>query len=191
MSASRIDRVFLRGLATILPVTLTLYIVWWLVSGAENVLGSLIRTVLPDAWYWHGMGILMGVLLVFVVGLFMSAWFARSVYGLGERLLERIPIVKSIYGMLRDMLGFFTQQKQAQFSHVVLVRFGEHRILGLVTREDLGSLPFGIGGDGKVCVYIPMSYQIGGFTFLVPRTALTPVAMSMEEAMRFAVTAGM
>jgi uncharacterized membrane protein len=65
------------------------------------------------------------------------------------------------------------------------------RLIGFITREDFGDLPVGIGGDDAVAVYLPMSYQIGGFTTMVPRSAVQPVDMSIEQAMRFAVTAGM
>jgi uncharacterized membrane protein len=90
-------------------------------------------------------------------------------------------------------MGFFGGSDKGKFNKVVMVSLGGTgaRILGLVTREDFGSLPAGIGGDDRVAVYLPMSYQVGGFTAIVPRSAIEQVEMSMEEAMRFAVTAGM
>jgi uncharacterized membrane protein len=64
-------------------------------------------------------------------------------------------------------------------------------VLGFVTREDFGTMPVGLGGPDVVAVYLPMSYQIGGYTVLLPRRLVEPVDMSVEDALRFTVTAGM
>jgi uncharacterized membrane protein len=60
-----------------------------------------------------------------------------------------------------------------------------------VSRADFEGLPEGVGHKGEVAVYLPMSYQIGGYTLLVPRELLIPVRMSREEAMKFILTAGL
>jgi uncharacterized membrane protein len=64
------------------------------------------------------------------------------------------------------------------------------RLVGFLMREDLGELPSEAGG-GRVAVYLPMSYQIGGYTVLVPPESVKPAGMSREEAMRFVLTAGL
>src|SRR5687767_5944639 len=117
MSArSRVDKIFLRGLAAFVPAALTLYIVYWMVAALENVTRALITYVVPERYVVPGMGLLIAVAVIFLLGLFLSAYLARAVYGFGERLVERIPIVKSIYGMIRDMLEFFTHQKRARYA---------------------------------------------------------------------------
>jgi uncharacterized membrane protein len=63
--------------------------------------------------------------------------------------------------------------------------------MGFVTRDDLAGLPPGMGEPGMIMVYMPMSYQVGGYTALVPRASVQPVDMSFEEAMRFTLTAGL
>jgi uncharacterized membrane protein len=60
-----------------------------------------------------------------------------------------------------------------------------------VTREDFSSLPGKLGASDTVGVYLPMSYQIGGYTVFLPRSAIEPIDMSVEDAMRFTLTAGM
>jgi uncharacterized membrane protein len=67
---------------------------------------------------------------------------------------------------------------------------GGMRLLGFLTRADFDDVP-GVAGEGEVAVYLPMSYQVGGFTVLLPRSAVTPVPMSREEAMKFILTAGL
>ena len=187
-----LSKIFFTGLAAVLPVLLTFYILVWLGSKAESVFGGTINLLLPEHWYKPGMGLVAGVLFIFLVGLTLRAWVVRRFFSLGERLLSRIPLVKAIYGSIRDLMGFFGGKDQG-FSQVVLVRLGDTqmKLLGFVTREDFSDLPAGLAGNGIVAVYLPMSYQIGGYTVMLPRSAIEPVNMSMQEAMKFAVTAGM
>jgi uncharacterized membrane protein len=115
------------------------------------------------------------------------------VFRWGEQLVERIPLVKALYGSVRDLMGFFSNSDEETTRQAVMVTVGNTplRLIGFITREDFSDLPVGIGGDDDVAVYLPMSYQIGGFTTMVPRSAVRLVDMSIEQAMRFAVTAGM
>jgi uncharacterized membrane protein len=108
-------------------------------------------------------------------------------------MIHRIPLVKLIYGSVRDLMNFFSGSEKKGFSQVVVVRLGDAdaRVLGFVTREDLSGLPPGINDGDRVAVYLPMSYQVGGYTLLVPRSAILPVDMSMQEGMRFVITGGM
>jgi uncharacterized membrane protein len=186
-------RMFLTGLAAVLPVTVTLYVVYWLGSTAEAFLGGGLKMLIPDSRYWPGMGVVAGLVLVFVIGALMKAWLFRKLFRWGERLVERIPLVKALYGAVRDLMGFFSGSDTKAMRRAVMVTVGNTpvRLIGFVTREHFGDLPAGIGGDDTVAVYLPMSYQIGGFTTFVPRSAIQPVDMSIEQAMRFAVTAGM
>lgn len=190
-----ISKTFLTGLVTIVPVVVTFYVLWWLSVTAESILGRLIRHVLPEDLYRPGMGVIAGLVIVFSVGLLMKAWIFRRVFRWWEGLLARIPLVKSVYGAIKDFLQFVSGPGKARNagSQVVMVSFGGSGIefLGLVTRSDLSDVPCGTGSKESVAVYLPLSYQIGGITAMVPRSALRPVQMTMEAAMRFALTAGM
>jgi len=186
-------RMFLTGLAGVLPVMVTLYVLYWLRSTAEAFLGGGLKMLIPDSLYWPGMGVVAGIALVFTIGVLMNAWLFRTFLGWGESLLERIALVKTLYGAVRDLMGFFSGSDKKTMSKAVVVSVGNTglRFIGFVTREDFRDLPTGTGGDDTVAVYLPMSYQMGGFTTMVPRSAVEPINMSIEQAMRFAVTAGM
>lgn len=188
----RIIRKLLAGLATILPVLITAYLIYWLAKSAEKSLGSLIRLILPEGWYWPGMGIAAAIVLIFVVGLLMQAWGVRSLVAWVERIVLRIPLIKTVYGAVRDLIGFITQSKDSGLRQVVAVTIGDKylKLIGFVTREDLTGLPKEIGGHDRIAVYLPMSYQLGGYTVIVPRSAVKPVDMSLEEATRFVLTGG-
>lgn len=184
-------RIFLTGLLTVLPVIVTLYFVLWVLSVLEKFFGKQVLLVIPDEWYRTGMGLAVAVVFVFLVGLLMHAILFRRLFGWTEKVLLEIPLVRSVYAALRDLLGLFAQHKEPSLQVVSLNLPGNLRLLGFVTRSDFSDAPAGIARAGEVAVYLPMSYQIGGYTVLVPRSACTPVEMSREEAMKFILTAGL
>jgi uncharacterized membrane protein len=137
------------------------------------------------------MGLVVAVVFVFLVGLLMHAILFRRVFAEAERLLLEIPLVRSVYAALRDLLGLFAQHKEPSLQVVSLDLPGNLRVLGFVTRTDFSDAPAGIARADEVAVYLPMSYQVGGYTVFVPKSACTPVEMSREEAMKFILTAGL
>lgn len=192
-SARRVSRIFLRGLVVVLPIVITLALVYWLIVSTEALLGSIVKLVLPDRYYTTGLGVLLGMLLVFVAGLTINVWLTRMLLNRAEALMERIPIVKSVYGAIRDLAGFLsTDRSRQRFQKVVMVTVGEMRIMGFITREDFSGQPRDIApADDAIAVYLPMSYQIGGFTVFLPRANVQPIDMTIEDAMRYTLTAGM
>lgn len=193
-SARRASRIFLRGLVVVLPIVITLAVVYWLVVSAEALLGGIVRLMLPDRYYTKGLGVLLGVILIFVAGLTINVWITRVLLDRAEALMARIPVIKSIYGAIRDLAAFFsTDSSKARFHKVVVVTMGDGmRLVGFVTREDFADQPPALArAQDTVAVYLPMSYQIGGFTIFLPRSQVEPIDMSMEDAMRFTLTAGM
>lgn len=187
---STLTQIFLRGLGTVLPVALTLYLIYWLAVSSEQVLGKGIKLILPDEYYWPGMGLAAGIALTFAVGLLVRAWFIRTLWRWSEKLLESIPLVKTVYTGLRDIFSFAAGDKQKQgLGRVVRVKLpGNMRMIGFVTSESPSWRP---RDDVHVAVYIPLSYQIGGHTVLIHPDKLEPLDMKVEDAMRLALTAGM
>lgn len=189
----RLTAIFVQGLIALLPLAVTIAILWWLGITAERTLGGAIRWALPEEWYVRGMGIAAGVIVIFLVGVLMNIYGVPKLIRLGEKFIGRIPLVKTVYGAVRDLLGFFSQPgSDRAVSKVVIVTFGtsDVRAVGLLTRERFEDLPQGLGGEGYVVVFFPYSYQVGGFTMILPRTSVQPLDMRLEDAMRFIVTAG-
>ncbi|MBN2128973.1 MAG: DUF502 domain-containing protein [Sedimentisphaerales bacterium] len=188
----KIGKLFLQGLMAILPIVVTVYLVYWLAVSAESVLGKALRFVLSERYYVPGLGVLAGFLITLGIGVLLRIWLFRKVFSLGERLLKKIPGIKSLYGSIRDLVGFFDASKKKEFDKTVMVRVGDGhtRLMGLVTREDFNGLPEGIGDNNTVAVYLPMSYQLGGFTIMVPREQTEAVDLKVDEAMQFVLTAG-
>jgi len=187
-----ISKSIITGLVTLLPVVLTLYFLYWLTVSAELALGGLIRGVLPDHLYWPGMGLVAGVAAVFLVGLLMQTYVMQLVFAKGEQLLYHMPVIKSVYRAIRDFFDYFSPTRKKDFEQVVAVAFGDPtmEVVGFVTQAISKHLPPGLRKEDSILVYLPLSYMIGGYTVLVSRRNVRPIEMSMEEAMRFTLTAG-
>ena len=188
-----IGRIFLTGMLTVLPVLATIYLVVWLVTAAERFVGKQLMWLIPDEYYRAGMGLVLALVIIFLVGLLMHALLFRRLFGWAERLFLEIPLVRSVYGALKDLFGLFASQQEESALQVVSVTLPGTRMraLGFVTRREFEGLPEGVGREGEIAVYLPMSYQIGGYTLFVPREQAVPVAMSREDAMKFILTAGL
>ncbi len=180
-------RIFVTGALVVIPFAVTAWVAWW----AATQMARLGQRVLPrgpeeaPAWMpWAGVAAILAV--VYLIGLLMHWCVFRWIVGLLERLLGRLPIVKTLYESVRDILRLFSGEAQ-QMGQVVRYRLPgtDAQLLGIQTSTS----PRGADAPGKVAVYLPMSYQIGGFTLYLPADAVEPVDMSVEEALKLAATA--
>jgi uncharacterized membrane protein len=188
----KIAALFLRGLSAILPIALTLYILYWLATSAESLLGGVIKFVITKKYYVPGMGVVVGFLLTIAVGILLHMWLFRKALDLFENIFNRIPLIKSLYNSIRDMMDFFDKSQKKKFDTVVMANIGDPdaNLMGLVTRDSFSDLPEGVGDEQTVAVYLPMSYQMGGFTVMIPRSKIRAVDMNVEDALQFVLTAG-
>src|SRR6476619_7176176 len=186
----KLGSILLKGLVTILPIGLTVYFVYWLGVTTETLLSKPIKWVIADSNYWPGMGLITGFLILFVVGLAVNAFLVRRLLGVGEELLMRVPVVKTVYSAIRDMTRLVnTDKKKGDLDRVVTLDIGYGKMIGFVTQEHANTLGIG-GGDDLVAVYLPMSYQIGGYTIYLPRSRVVETDLTVEQAMRIVLTGG-
>jgi len=185
-----IGKLFLKGLAVVIPAVLTLAIFWWMARGAERLLGGLIIRILPEGWYIPGMGLVSALAITILIGLLTHVLLFQRLFDLGDRILNRLPLFKTIYAAIKDFIGYFSPDGSKAMSKVVLIKLPgqEFELLGFVTREDFSKLPLDLTVEDPVAVYLPMSYQIGGYTLFLPRSCLTPVNMSFEDGMKLVLT---
>lgn len=179
---------FLRGLGVVLPIGVTVYLMYALGLAAESAARHILLLLLPADWYAPGVGLLVVVLIIFAVGLLVKIPGMGIMVYLAEWVFNRLPVVRSVYSMLKDFVGFMSSSSKSGGGRPVLVTLApDVEVVGLLTNDSPEPLD---GGDGQVYVFLPMSYQIGGYSVLVPRAAIKPLGMSMEDAMSFVVTAG-
>lgn len=192
MFMNKLGNLLMKGFATILPVSLTIYVIWWLATTAETLLRRIITIIVPEEHYWPGLGLIVGFLILLAVGAMVNAYLVRRAIRAWEELLGRIPVVKTIYGAIRDLTNFLPSGTQRRdLRSVVVYQLNGARIVGFVTRDDLPELEAQAGGIDLVAVYFPMSYQIGGYTLYLPKSELQILDMPVETAMRMVLTGAM
>ena len=187
---NRIWKWFLHGIALIAPVALTVTLLVWLAAWSERTFGTAIRAILPDGWYFQGLGLISGFVVTLIVGLAANLFLVRWAVRLIEALLARIPLVTSLFQAFKDIARLIARDTDDALGQVVAVDIGGTQLVGFVTQHE-ALLP-GVKEDTAplVAVYLAMSYQLGGYTLFVNRDQLEEVGMSMKDASRYILTAG-
>jgi uncharacterized membrane protein len=184
---------FFRGLITILPVALTVYLLAIFLMWTESIAIAMVRPFIGD-FYVPGMGLVLGILCIIGIGYLVSKRRVRQAFSIVERPFTSIPVIKSVYSSLKSFADYFSPgAKQGQGQQVVILRKpgDQMEIVGLITRHGTEGLPPGFLPGGRVAVYLPMGYMIGGYTVFVPTEWVQPIDMSVEEAMRSSLIAWM
>lgn len=182
---------FMTGLLAILPLALTFYVLFWLVTTFESLFRGVFDIFLPLNWYIPGMGVIFGVFFIFVIGLVLQSLVFQQLKSLIESFLERFPLVGDIYESFNGLMKYLAGNgKQNANEQVVVVSIDGMNLLGIVTSSDLSNAPHGITKGDMIAVYLPMSYQIGGYTVYIARDRVIPVEMNKKEALRWTLTGG-
>lgn len=189
---SHFGRLFLTGLIVLLPVTLSVYLLYWLGTASEQLFGRVAGRILPHTWYVPGTGLLLMIGLIMLVGLFMQSKHVSRLWRWIDHRLLSIPVFKTLYAGLRDLMDFVSKSSNQRPETVVSVQLAEDiSVLGFVTRADLRDLFGDQERSDRIAVYLPMSFQIGGYTVFIPKSKISPVNIDVEKALRFTVTGGM
>ncbi|MDR3556791.1 MAG: DUF502 domain-containing protein [Syntrophobacteraceae bacterium] len=182
-----------RGFVVIVSFLFTLAVAFWIVAGLEHFLGGAMRYILP--FYIPGMGILGFILLLFLVGRFLDKDRPGSkLIQFGGRQLERAPFLNTPYSGIRDLIRSVSMagQRGKDAKQVVLVPLKDDiQVMGIVTSEDVPAVYGAFAGEAAMAVYIPFSYQLGGFTVYVPSRLLKPLDISVGQAMELVLSAAM
>jgi len=174
-----IFKYFLRGLLYTVPLALTVYIIYQ----PFIFIDGLVPFPIP------GLGILTFFAFITLVGLLGSSFLLRPLRRYWDELLTRLPLVKTIYSAIHDLMSAFVGDKK-RFNVPVLVQLSKDaqlERLGFITQEDLTIL--GID-QSKVAVYLPHSYNVSGNVYIVPRESVQPLDANSAEVMKFIVSGG-
>ena len=170
---------FLQGLLYIVPITVTLYVVYWTFQKIDGIL----------PFQFPGLGLIIIIALITFIGFVGSAIIASPINAFFQRLLKRPPLLQTIYSSVKDLMSTFVGKKKG-FSQPVLIKLYENSTIeriGFITNEDLSTLQI---KEGKVLVYLPHSYAFSGQLFVVDRNYITPVDSSSSEIMKLIISGG-
>jgi uncharacterized membrane protein len=197
---TRLRNLFLQGIALLAPLALTIALIVWLGHSVEVVIGGALKQLLPSGWYIPGLGLAVGLALTVALGLLANLFLVRWLLTLLERVLDRIPLVKSLFKGLKDIARFFEQDGDERMGRPVSVSLplaeGDMRLVGFVMQENADLPGPGSPGTGeqdekdRMAVYLPMSYQVGGYTLYLDRARVRPLEVGRDEALRAVLTGG-
>ena len=188
-----LKRYFVNGLQALLPLALTIAVVYWILSTLEDIFDDILMLFIPPQYYFWGMGLIAGVVFIFVLGIFVNFWLGAKIHALIDKIVERIPLVKTIYNAIRDIADYLQSKDKDPDSQVVMVDLpGVGKVVGVVMRSKVEApvIAKHLDNEPHCIVYLPMSYQIGGYSIIIPKSRVIPVDLSVEEGLRFALTAG-
>ncbi len=191
-------KVFVQGLVIVSPLLLTIYVTvkfaTWLYTSVGTGLAKMLRVEDTEALplLMPILGILALIGVIYMIGVMARLWLFQKLLGYGEALLDRIPLVKSLYSSVRDLLQFLSGTDTESKGVPARIRLMGDKVhlLGLITQKHPETV-MGEGERGRVAVYLPMSYQIGGFTlFIDPEDVEELEGMSVEDVLKLSMTAG-
>lgn len=183
-------KILLRGFLCIAPIAITFVVIMWLGQEFESLLRKPLIALLGEKHYFPGLGVLVALVITFIIGLIVNNLLMQKIQRSLEKLIKKIPLVKTVYASVCDLMGFFKQGGKAQSGKVVVVELMGAKLIGLVTRENFDDLPSDLASSNDVAVFLPFSYQLGGMTVYIPKDKVRYIDMSVERALRLVVTAG-
>ena len=188
---------FISGLLAIIPVGLTVYILWFIyrlidgLVGKNTPFGTMVQRAL-GRWI-PGMGIYMTLILILLIGLVTRNFLGRTLHYYFERIFFSIPGVRKMYSTLRQFTNaLLNREGRSSFQKVVLFEFPRPGIhaLGLITNENPGKLTDAIGEE-CVLVYVPTAPNpLSGYMLIVPKRSVTYIDVPVEDALAMVVSSG-
>ncbi len=190
----RLTRALLTGLTLLLPVVLSLQVALWLITTLEGWLKSLWEIALPEQWYVPGLGAIALLLLATGIGLSTRVWLLGRLWKMPGRLLEKVPVISYIYNTIKDFVDMMGGKNFSEQSVVwVTLPQAQARLLGIITKRgaDKDSRLAQLIGDDELAVYLPMSYQAGGYMIIVKEEQVERIDMEPGDALRLIMSAGL
>lgn len=188
MSKRSISKTFLKGLFVTMPLLLTLVFFIWVIKTADSMLAQPIKILLPEGFYFPGIGIAVGLILIYSVGLAIHGRVTRAFFLWLDELIKKLPLVNVLYTNINEMIEFISGEKEGELERVVLVNLSDDmHLMGFVTQDE-PEIENG-SNSSLQAVFLPMSYQMGGYLIYVDESRLTNLDISKKEAMQKILTA--
>lgn len=197
----RLRNYFLTGFVICAPLAITAYLTWTLVGWVDSWVKPYIpRAYNPDAYLPFaipGFGLVVAMVLITLVGFMTANLIGRSIVRYGESLLARMPLVRNIYSALKQIFETVFRDSSDSFKQVVLVEYPRKGLwaLAFVATDTLGEVQARLdepAGEQTVSVFLPTTPNpTSGFLLFVPRSACIVLAMSVEEAAKLVISAGL
>ena len=198
---------FLTGLVVVLPTGLTIYFVWTLIGWIDGWILPLIPAAYqpeklvsdflgPDAWFpVRGVGVLVFLVFTILIGWMAKGLFGRSVIRKGEDMVDRMPIIRSVYGAIKQVAETFFNKKEQSFDKACLLEFpraGSYA-LGFISTRPKGELAQRLAALGPdfSAVFVGLTPFTSGMLLFVPTRDLVILDMKIDDAAKLIVSGGL
>jgi len=187
-------RYFITGLLIWVPLGITLWVLDLLIGTMDQSL-----TVLPVRWQpevWLGMripglGAILTLLVIVLTGVFGANFFGQKIIDFWERQLIRIPVVKTIYGSVKQVSDTILSGSGHAFRKVLLVRYPHPQAWSLAFQTNLPDEVMRVLPDEHVAVFIPTTPSpVNGFYFYVKKSEVIELNVSVDRALKYIVSMG-
>jgi uncharacterized membrane protein len=196
---ARLRGYFLTGLIVVGPVAITIYVVWWFINLVDAWVKPIIpKTYLPETYLPFnvpGVGLIVGIFGLMVIGALTANLFGRTIVSYGEMMLDRMPVVRGVYRLLKQIFQTIFSKSGTSFKRVGVIEFPRKGLYALVfvsgdppyeVREKLGN------GEKLMTVFMPNAPNpTTGFVVFMPAKDVTLLDMPIEDGAKMIVSAGL
>ncbi|MGZ8417309.1 MAG: DUF502 domain-containing protein [Methyloceanibacter sp.] len=196
---ARLRGYFLTGLIVVGPVAITIYVVWWFINLVDGWVKPLIpKAYLPETYLPFnvpGVGLIVGIFGLMVIGALTANLFGRTIVSYGEMMLDRMPVVRGVYRLLKQIFTTIFSKSGSSFKRVGVIEFPRKGLYALVfvsgdppaeIKDKLGN------GEQLMTVFMPNAPNpTTGFVVFMPAKDVTVLDMSIEDGAKMVVSAGL
>lgn len=193
----KIKNYFLTGVIVAAPVAITVYmsyrlLVWINASTSKLIpqkwtIGDFVPYAVP------GLGLILLILALIFIGMFTTGFIGKFFVGIWEKIIRRMPVVSSIYSLIKQIFETFLSQKKRSFSEVVLIEYPRKGIftLAFVSQDKTGGEIAKKSKTDLISVFVPTTPNpTSGFLLFVPKADVIKLNMSVEEGIKYVISCG-
>jgi uncharacterized membrane protein len=196
---ARLRGYFLTGLIIVGPVAITIYVVWWFINLVDGWVKPLIpQAYLPETYLpinVPGVGLIVGIVALMLIGALTANLFGRTIVSYGEMMLDRMPVVRGVYRLLKQIFTTVFSKTGTSFKRVGLIEFPRRGLYAIVfvsgdppaeVRDKVGN------GEKLMTVFMPNAPNpTTGFVVFMPAKDVTLLDMNIEDGAKLVVSAGL
>ncbi len=191
----RLRRYIVAGILVWLPIGVTIGLVWFLVGLMDKTLVLIPQRYQPEeliGFAIPGLGIVLTLVVLLTTGVLAANIVGRSMVGLWEKMLERIPVVRAVYSASKNFTEIVFSDSSQSFKKVLLIEYPRKGLYSLAfqTSSELGEVQ-GRTGEDVICTFVPTTPNpTSGFIIIVPRKDLIELDMEVDEALKMIISLG-
>ncbi len=187
---------FLAGLLVILPLGAVIFVISAILRLMDRALGVIPPKFHPEAYLPFkipGLGLALFIAIVLVTGVLVKNYIGRRVVDFGEYMVSKIPLVRPLYGAVKQLILAIFGDAHDAFKRVVLVEYPRKGVysLAFVTAKTSGEIQEQMGGTKMISIFLPTTPNpTSGFFLVLPEEDTIPLSMSVEEAFKLLISGG-